>query len=181
MNNNREIKRGDIFYYDFGDNPGSIQCGRRPVMVVQADEFNQNAPTVIVAAITTVIKKQYMPSHIILPDDTGLDQPSMVMLEQVRAVNKDDLLRYVGRLQNEAAWKSVNNALKIAFGLAVRRTENTGDIRCLCSKCVRDYMNNSACIVKRLDPFARKKEPCMKCDRLGYDYLIFNKRAKRRA
>lgn len=107
METDRTIKRGDVFFYDFGNNPGSIQCGRRPVMVLQADNFNQHAPTVIVAAITTVIKKQYMPSHIILPEDTSLEQPSMVMLEQIRAVNKADLLRYVGTLQDEARGPSV--------------------------------------------------------------------------
>ncbi len=74
------IKRGDIFYYDFGDNAGSIQSGRRPVLVIQEDGFNSKAPTIIVAAITSVIKKQYLPSHVVLPDDTGLTQQSMVLL-----------------------------------------------------------------------------------------------------
>lgn len=180
METDRTIKRGDVFFYDFGNNPGSIQCGRRPVMVLQADNFNQHAPTVIVAAITTVIKKQYMPSHIILPEDTGLEQPSMVMLEQIRAVNKEDLLRYVGTLQDEATWRCVNNALKYTFGLKVFRSDRTGNIRCLCSKCVKGYMTNPSFVVKRLDPFAREKEPCMKCNGLGYDYLIYNKREIRR-
>lgn len=52
MNKELNINRGDIFFYDFGDNKGSIQSGKRPVLVVQADNFNQNAPTIIVAAIT---------------------------------------------------------------------------------------------------------------------------------
>lgn len=88
---NQTIKRGDILYYDFGENKGSIQSGHRPVICLQADDFNRKAPTIIVAAITTVIKKQYLPSHILLPPDTGLSQPSMVLLEQIRAVNKSDL------------------------------------------------------------------------------------------
>ena len=58
------ICRGDLFYYDFGDNSGSVQSGERPVLVVQADDYNQNAPTIIVAAVTSVIKKRYLPSHI---------------------------------------------------------------------------------------------------------------------
>ncbi len=53
------ICRGDLFYYDFGDNSGSVQSGERPVLVVQADDYNQNAPTIIVAAVTSVIKKRY--------------------------------------------------------------------------------------------------------------------------
>ena len=176
MNEARSIKRGDIYYYDFGDNKGSIQCGNRPVLVVQADNFNQNAPTVIVAAITTVIKKQYMASHIILPDDTGLGRPSMVMLEQIRAINKEDLGSYVGSLKDGATWKRVNNGIKKAFGLWFYKTENTVNIRCLCTKCARDYMDSPDYIVKRLDPFAKTKDQCIKCNNPGYDYLLFDRR-----
>lgn len=53
----RTIKRGDIFYYDFGETEGSIQSGRRPVLVIQADGFNAKSPTVIIASITAVIKR----------------------------------------------------------------------------------------------------------------------------
>lgn len=83
------ISRGDLFYYDFGDRVGSVQSGERPVLVVQADDYNKNAPTVIVAAVTSVIKKRYLPSHIILGDKFGLKKPSMVLLEQVQTVNKN--------------------------------------------------------------------------------------------
>ena len=69
------ICRGDLFYYDFGDNSGSVQSGERPVLVVQADDYNQNAPTIIVAAVTSVIKKRYLPSHIILGEEFGLKKP----------------------------------------------------------------------------------------------------------
>ena len=55
----RIISRGDLFYYDFGDRVGSVQSGERPVLVVQADDYNQNAPTIIVAAVTSVIKKRW--------------------------------------------------------------------------------------------------------------------------
>ena len=91
-----EIRRGDIFSYDFGTRIGSIQSGVRPVLVIQADNFNANAPTVIVASITSVIKKRYLPSHIIIGEDFGLTKPSMVLLEQIQTVNKDDLTEYIG-------------------------------------------------------------------------------------
>ena len=147
-------------------------------MVVQADNFNQNAPTIIVAAITTVIKKQYMPSHIILPDDIGLKQASMVMLEQIRAVNKNDLTQYVGALLDEQTWKYINNGLKGKYsGLWLYKPERSGDIRCLCGKCVRDYMDNTNYIVKRLDPFAKVKDRCIKCNmNPGYDYPLYDRR-----
>ena len=73
------ICRGDfILTMTFGDNSGSVQSGERPVLVVQADDYNQNAPTIIVAAVTSVIKKRYLPSHIILGEEFGLKKPSMV-------------------------------------------------------------------------------------------------------
>ena len=102
----KEIQRGDLFYYDFGKREGSVQSGERPVMVIQADNFNANAPTIIVAAVTAVMKKKYLPSHIILGEDFGLKKPSMVLLEQIQTVNKDELTDYIG---------SVNDAMK-GFG-----------------------------------------------------------------
>ena len=94
----RIISRGDLFYYDFGDRVASVQSGERPVLVVQADDYNKNAPTVIVAAVTSVIKKRYLPSHIVLGDKFGLKKPSMVLLEQVQTVNKDELSDYIGNI-----------------------------------------------------------------------------------
>ena len=173
---NRTIKRGDIFYYDFGENKGSIQCGRRPVLCLQADDFNRKAPTVIVAAITTVIKKQYMPSHVLLPPDAGLPQPSMVLLEQIRAINKTDLEDYLGCVEDESTWRDINKALKKEFGLWIYKPDRTGDIRCLCPKCLQDYKSNSSLIIKRLNPFSSKKDRCVKCDGLGYDYIVYDKR-----
>ena len=75
----RTICRGDLFYYDFGNRTGSVQSGERPVLVIQADDYNKNAPTIIVAAVTSVIKKRYLPSHIQLGEDFGLKKPSMVL------------------------------------------------------------------------------------------------------
>ena len=82
------VKRGEIYLYDFGTNEGSIQNGLRPALVVQCDEGNKASCTTVIAAMTTVIKKRYLPSHIILGDRFGLKEPSMVMLEQLRTVNQ---------------------------------------------------------------------------------------------
>lgn len=82
----KKISRGDLFYYDFGEREGSIQSGVRPVLVVQANGFNTNAPTIIVASLTTVLKKRYLPSHIILGKEFGLKKPSMVLLEQIQTI-----------------------------------------------------------------------------------------------
>lgn len=111
-----EIQRGDLFYYDFGKREGSVQSGERPVMVIQADNFNANAPTIIVAAVTAVMKKKYLPSHIILGEDFGLKKPSMVLLEQIQTVNKDELTDYIGSVNDERLWKHINAALKKTLG-----------------------------------------------------------------
>lgn len=128
----KEIQRGDLFYYDFGKREGSVQSGERPVMVIQADNFNANAPTIIVAAVTAVMKKKYLPSHIILGEDFGLKKPSMVLLEQIQTVNKDELTDYIGSVNDERLWKQINAALKKTFGLWIYNTDRNGDVRCLC-------------------------------------------------
>ena len=145
------ICRGDLFYYDFGDNSGSVQSGERPVLVVQADDYNQNAPTIIVAAVTSVIKKRYFPSHIILGEEFGLKKPSMVLLEQIRTVNKEDLREYIGTVDDDKLFRQINATLKKTFGLWVYKP---------------DY------IVRRLDPFAKRKDRCDKCDGDGWDYVV---------
>lgn len=145
------ICRGDLFYYDFGDNSGSVQSGERPVLVVQADDYNQNAPTIIVAAVTSVIKKRYLPSHIILGEEFGLKKPSMVLLEQIRTVNKEDLREYIGTVDDDKLFRQINATLKKTFGLWVYKP---------------DY------IVRRLDPFAKRKDRCDKCDGDSWDYVV---------
>lgn len=172
----RRIRRGDLYYYDFGKQEGSIQNGRRPVLVLQADDFNQKAPTILVAAVTTVIKKRYLPSHVFLGADFGLSRPSMALLEQIRAVNKDRLEDYIGSIDEEACWIRINAALKKTFGLWFYNKERSGDIRCLCPKCLHDYMTDSNYVVRRLDPLSSSKDTCDKCSNMGYDYMVYDKR-----
>ena len=103
----------------------------------------------------------------------------MVMLEQIRTVNRSDLQKYIGSIDDESVWRKINNAIKKTFGLWFYNLERTGDIRCLCSKCLSDYKKNPSFVVKRLDPFSKKEEKCDRCDNLGYDYLVFDKRASK--
>ena len=169
------IKRGDIYYFDFGEREQSIQSGRRPVMVLQADEFNRNAPTIIVASITTVAKKRYLPSHIFLGEDFGLSKPSMLLLEQIQTVNKSSLTEYMGHMNDEKIWKSINIAIKKTFGLWFYNNDKSGDVRCLCQRCLNDYMYNPNIRFRRLDPFALEKEKCDKCNGMGYEYVIYDR------
>ena len=113
---NRKIKRGDIYLYDYGENEGSIQNGYRPVVVLQADNFNLKAPTIMVAAITTAIRKTFLPSHILIEDKYGLTDPSMIMLEQQRAVNKEELVNYVGHINDDNVLRRIHNGLMKLYG-----------------------------------------------------------------
>ena len=116
---NGKVQRGEIYLYDFGNNGGSIQNGVRPALVVQCDEGNAASSTTIIAAMTSIIKKQYLPSHIILGDRFGLKEPSMVMLEQLKTVNQSDLIEYIGKIDDEHYMKKINIGIKKAMGLWV--------------------------------------------------------------
>lgn len=176
MTTENNLRRGDLFYYDFGENIGSVQSGRRPVMIMQGDEFNEKSPTVIVAAVTSAIKKRYLPSHIYLGENFGLEKPSMLMLEQVRTVNKVELEDYIGYVDDEQIWRVINIALKKTFGMWFYKRERSGEIRCLCPKCLSDYMANPAYRVRRVDPFSTTKDTCDKCNNMGYDYMLYDLR-----
>lgn len=111
------VKRGDIFYADLSPVVGSEQGGIRPVLIVQNDVGNKHSPTVIAAAITSRINKAKMPTHIELSaNEYGLNKDSVVLLEQIRTIDKRRLREKIGRL-DEPMMNSVNNALFISFGL----------------------------------------------------------------
>lgn len=172
---NQKVKRGEIYLHDFGSNAGSIQNGVRPVLVVQCDEGNQASTTTVVAALTSVIKKRYLPSHIILGDKFGLKEPSMVMLEQLKTINQSELVEYIGFLDSDYLLRKINYGLKKALGLWVDKPQkHKGDIRCLCNKCLEDYKSNPDYIIRRLDPFAKVKQKCDKCQNDGYDYIVLD-------
>ena len=175
--NKEKVKRGEIYLHDFGNNAGSIQNGVRPVLVVQCDEGNQASMTTVVAALTSVIKKRYLPSHIILGDKFGLKEPSMVMLEQLKTVNQSELVEYIGFVDSEYLLRKVNHGLKKALGLWVDKPQKQKrDIRCLCPACLQAYKKTQNYIVRRLDPLASKREKCDKCDNMGWDYIIYERR-----
>jgi len=111
------VKRGDIFYADLSPVVGSEQGGVRPVLVVQNDVGNRFSPTVIIAAITSQINKAKMPTHIeISADDYGLSKDSVILLEQIRTIDKKRLRERIGRL-DEDLMEKVNEAMTISFGL----------------------------------------------------------------
>ncbi|HPC99931.1 MAG TPA: type II toxin-antitoxin system PemK/MazF family toxin [Acetivibrio sp.] len=111
------IKRGDIFYADLSPVIGSEQGGIRPVLIVQNDIGNKYSPTVIASAITSQINKAKLPTHIELSaKDYGLPKDSVVLLEQIRTIDKKRLREKIGHLDDELMEK-VNEALTVSFGL----------------------------------------------------------------
>ncbi len=111
------IQRGDIYYADLADAVGSEQGGFRPVLVIQNDVGNQYSHTTIVAAITGQLKSRHMPTHVLLAASScGLSRDSMVMLEQIRTLDRDRLQSYMGCVKPHKM-REIDAALGISIGL----------------------------------------------------------------
>ena len=111
------MKRGDIYYADLRPVVGSEQGGIRPVLIIQNDIGNKHSPTVICAAITSKMNKAKLPTHIPVSAATcGLTKDSIVLLEQIRTIDKRRLKDRMGAL-DDTSMTQINNALQISFGL----------------------------------------------------------------
>ena len=111
------IERGDIYYADLNPVTGSEQGGIRPVLIIQNDTGNRHSPTVIAAAITSQINKARLPTHIELSARSyGLTRDSVVLLEQIRTLDKRRLKERMGRL-DESLMQQVDSAIAVSFGL----------------------------------------------------------------
>ena len=111
------IKRGELYYADLSPVVGSEQGGIRPVLVVQNDVGNKYSPTVIAAAVTSKINKAKLPTHIELPSSYGLVRDSVILLEQIRTLDKRRLKERIGEL-NESTMSKVDRAILISLGFA---------------------------------------------------------------
>ena len=115
VNTNLEIKRGYLYYADLSPVVGSEQGGIRPVLIIQNDIGNKYSPTVIVAAITSQINKAKLPTHIeISANEYGLNKDSVILLEQIRTIDKKRLREKIGCLDKNMMLK-VNNSLQISI------------------------------------------------------------------
>ena len=111
------IKRGDIFYADLRPVVGSEQGGIRPVLIIQNDVGNRHSPTVICAAITSKMNKAKLPTHIEIDASVyGIERDSVILLEQLRTIDKRRLKDKVGHL-DQAMLDKVNHALEISLEL----------------------------------------------------------------
>ena len=114
------VRRGDIYYADLSPVIGSEQGGLRPVLIVQNDVGNKYSPTVIAAAITSQIGKTRLPTHIdVTADRFGLSKDSVILLEQIRTIDKQRLKEKMGHL-DDTVMKRVNDAIGVSFGLGAQ-------------------------------------------------------------
>jgi mRNA interferase MazF len=111
------VRRGDIYYADLSPVIGSEQGGTRPVLIIQNDVGNKFSPTVIAAAITSRTDKSRLPTHIdVFAEKYGLARDSVILLEQIRTIDKKRLKEKMGHLDDDVMSR-VNNAITVSFGL----------------------------------------------------------------
>ena len=188
-----EVLRGQMYYANLDPVIGSEQGGTRPVLVIQNNVGNSFSPTIIIAPITTRVKKLRQPTHIGIPPFFGLPQSSMAMLEQIRTIDKSRLDDYVGCLDDDVM-DYIDEALGISVGLqdpaggesaqGQRPADEPRDdvpdemVLTLCGTCLRQFIYSPEHIVRRIDR-TQTKEPCMYCHvRNGYDYRIIHKKKR---
>ena len=123
----KTIKRGEIYYADLSPVVGSEQGGIRPVIILQNDTGNCYSPTTIVVAVTSKTTKNYLPTHIRVHSST-LRKNSVAMLEQIRTIDKQRILGYIGQTDSRTM-QNINKAMRISLGLSCQnryRVKNTG-------------------------------------------------------
>ena len=111
------VHRGEIYFADLAGNIGSEEGGIRPVVIIQNETANHFCPTIIAAPITAKIKKIDLPTHVFIGMRFGLTKESIVLLEQIRALDRIRLIRYVGRLDEEAMLR-VSKAAAISIAVS---------------------------------------------------------------
>ena len=167
-------RRGEIYYADLGQGIGSEQKGTRPVVIIQNNVGNKHSPTVIIAAITSKAGvKAKLPTHYYIGAGNGLELPSLVLLEQIRTIDKRRLSGYIGKL-DEKHIRGINHALAISIGLIEPIPSKL--TLCLCGACADDFRSTGAFVLRRADPQQAEKEVCVYCrQRTGVDYEMWPK------
>lgn len=116
-----DYKRGDIYYIDFGHTPDTKkQCGMRPVIIVSNNKANTHSPVITIVPLTSRInKKRFQPTHVYIPasEDSGLKFNSMVLAEQVEAIDKVKLLCKIGQITDNKVMEQITKAIQIQIGV----------------------------------------------------------------
>ena len=146
---NRQIKRGDIYYADLNPVVGSEQGDCRPVLVVQNDVGNEHSPTVVVTPLTRNLRKNPLPTHVIIPRSCGLDRDSLVLAEQIRTIDRSQLSNYIGHISREIQ-PAIDKALAVCVGLE-NHWAAKGEmlVLSLCPLCEADFKDSGYMLVKK--------------------------------
>lgn len=179
MSKQEEYQRGQIFYANLEPGVGAEESGLRPVLVIQNDAGNKYSRTIIVAPITSQVKRLDLPTHVQLPYVEGMADPAMVMTEHIRSIDKRRVNAYIGEV-GEKEMERVDDALRSSLGLLEDAEENNDDmVLCLCPTCASQFFNSPVHVIRRIDRYQRNKDYCTYCDvRLGYDYRVSLRRKK---
>ena len=171
--NRKNIKRGDIYYADLNPIVGSEQGACRPVLVVQNNDGNQHSPTVVVVPFTRNLRKNPLPTHVLIPRSCNLDGDSLILVEQIRTIDRKRLKGYIGRINSELQ-PAIDKALAVCVGLEKRRPPK-GEmlVMTLCPNCETDFKNSGYLLVKK--GMRDIKKECEYCKTAkGLTFGIFN-------
>ncbi len=164
--------RGDMYYADLGRGIGSEQEGHRPVVIIQNNIGNKHSPTVIVAAISSKVGvKPKLPTHYFINAENGLELPSIILLEQLRTIDKQRLTKYIGRLDQEHI-RGMNHALAVSIGLIEPIPSKL--TLCLCGACADAFRGTGAFLLLQAKQEQAEKEVCSYCKHeagVHYDVL----------
>lgn len=166
--------RGDMYYADLGRGIGSEQEGYRPVVIIQNNVGNKHSPTVIIASITSKRDaKAKLPTHYLIGAEDGLEMPSLVLLEQLRTIDKRRLSSFIGHL-SEKHIQGINHALAVSVGLIESIPNKL--ILCLCRTCAENFYGSGAFVLRRVNADQTEQDTCTYCNsRKGFDYEITRK------
>ena len=170
--NKKLIKRGDLYYANLNPVIGSEQGEIRPCLVAQNETGNKHSPTVVVVPLTCNIRKNPLPTHVFIPQSSGLEYDSVALAEQVRTIDRSRLDVYIGRIDREKQFE-VDVALAISIGIE-KQFSSKGELfeLCLCSHCENNFRNAGCVVVKK--GWQAIKEECDFCKlRRGVTFGIF--------
>ena len=171
--NKKLIKRGDLYYANLNPVIGSEQGEIRPCLVVQNETGNKHSPTVVVVPLTCNTRKNPLPTHVFIPQSSGLEYDSVALAEQVRTIDRSRLDVYIGRIDGKIQ-EEIDNALAVCVGID-KKLDKKAEILilCLCSRCESDFCESGCILIKR--GWQKDKKLCDFCEmRFGLEFGIFN-------
>ena len=157
----QSLQRGDMYYANLGNGIGSEQNGNRPVVIIQNNLGNRFSSTIIVATISSRYGiKPRLPTHYFINAEDGLALPSIILLEQLRTIDKGRLTAYIGRLSQKHI-EGIDHALAVSTGLI--RPSSKKLIICLCASCTRHFFDSTLFYLTEIQTNARHLNPCICC------------------